>query len=1028
MSRFVRAGYAVVVSVLTAAYYLLPDPPRLIWTAIGLCSVAAIITGVRMNRPRWALPWWLLAAGTFTFIAGDTTYDFLTNTLGMDNPFPSVADVLYLASYPLWAGGLLLIVRARSVGSDRGALLDALVVTIGLGLLSWVFLVKPYVDDASMTWIEKSFSVAYPLGDVLLLAVLARLLIGGARSASMTLLAVGSTGLLGADVLYGLTQLNGEWSTGGPVDIGWIVFYALWGAAALDPGMAGLVEPAGSLSSGLTRPRLLLLASASLVPPALLVVEGAASGNLRNAGVIALASAVLFLLVTARLDGLIISARGSAQRERALRQVGEALVAATDRDELYRVSARAVLDVTGAPAGHRVLLALETNNALRVVHDSEGPFSPALDVAGLMRRHAASLDQQRFLLTADGRAGMPLLLVPLTRDGRQVGAVVVLGDRVRRDGVIDAVRALGAQTLLALESRTLLEQALAQRSETHFRSLIQNASDVILVVDTDLSVVYQTPSVQAVLGYRHDEIQGRPVLDLIAAEDTPHAGLQLARAVRAGGGSRPDNPAEWQVRHADGRVRRAEVTCRNLLDDPNVNGLVLTLHDVTDRRMLEEELKHLAFHDSLTGLPNRALFLDRVEHALRRRGRDRLAVMLIDLDDFKLVNDTRGHAAGDSLLIAVADRLRTCLRAEDTAARLGGDEFAVLVEGVSGEDEARLVADRVLAALREPYPNGEDSLVVRASLGVATSGTDPDAAEMLRQADVAMYAAKDKGKGTHEVFRSSLEDKMAVRLELRRDLERGIERGEFLLHYQPVVDLATGAMQGVEALVRWAHPTRGLVMPGEFIGAVEDTDLALPLGAFVLDRAIAQAAAWQAQFPSEEPIRMSVNVAPRQLRDPGFAGMVAALLARHGFPARALILEITERILAGEDPQAVQAMADLRALGVWIALDDFGTGYSALGYLRRFPVDVLKIDRSFVGGVDRSADDRALVEAIVRLGQAFGLGLVAEGVETEGQREALLALGCRSAQGYLFSRPVAVAELTSLLADQAIGRQYEPAA
>ena len=1030
MPRWSRAAYALLVTGLSVAYLALPDPPRLLWTAIGLAGVGAMALGIRVNRPAAALPWWLLFAGALSFLAGDTCYDLLTGPLGQDNPFPSVADVLYLVSYPLWAGGLLLMVRARSAGANRGALLDALIVTISVGLLSWVFLAKPYVEDASLGWLDKSISVGYPLGDILLLAVGARLIIGGAgRSRPLSLLAAGVVGLLVADVLYGLTQLNGAWSTGGPVDTGWIVFYAAWGAAALRPDMTSLVEPAPVTGGGLTRRRLLVLTAVSLAPSALLLVESQAARERFDAPVIAVASGALFLLVTARLDGFIVVAGRSAQRERALRRAGEALVVAGSREEIYQASARAVLEITGCEDPHRVLLALTSETGLRIAHDSApGSTSAALDVAALARRFEAGLRQHHYVLTRADIAGGPgpgssVLLVRLARDGAVVGLLVAVGSQVRRPGVIDAICALGTQTVLALESKALFEQVLQQRSETHFRSLIQNASDVILVVDPMLRIVYQTPSVQAVLGYHPEEIRDRPVTDLLTAEDADAATRLLARLVRGFGGphQRDELEAEWQVRHADGALLRAEVTCRDLREDPSVGGLVLTLHDVTQRRILEEELKYLAFHDSLTGLPNRGLFLDRVEHALRRRGRtdERLAVMLIDLDDFKLVNDTRGHSVGDSLLVAVGERLRRSLRAGDTAARLGGDEFAILAEGLLGDEEASLLAARVLVALREPYDVDGEPMVVRASVGVATSGWGSKAAELLRQADLAMYAAKDAGKGTHEFFRPSLDDRMSVRIQLRRDLERGLERSEFLLHYQPVVQLCTGRVIGIEALVRWQHPSKGLIFPGDFIDAVEETELALPLGRWVLERAVAQAALWERAHPGPVPLRVSVNVAPRQLRDPDFAGMVAGTLARYGLPARALALEITERMLAGEDPQILAALSALRDLGVSLALDDFGTGYSALAYLRRFPVNELKIDRSFIGGIDRSGDDHALVEAIVRLAQTFGLGLIAEGIETEGQREALLRLGCVEGQGYLFSRPIPAGEMDILLAAQA---------
>ncbi len=1015
MPRWSRPAYALGMLGLAAVYFALADPPRPLWTVIGVAAVAAMVVGIRTHRPDPAAPWWLLCGGTSTFVAGDATYDVLTGPLGRENPFPCAADVLYLGSYVLFAAGLLLLVRARSAGTDRGALLDALVVTVGFGLPAWMFLVEPYVEDASLSPLEKAVSVAYPFGDLLLLAVGARLLIaGGGRCRSLRLLALGVIGLLVADVLYGLTQLSGEWSTGTGADAGWVVFYATWGAAALDPEMARLSDPAARGTPSLTRRRLLLLALSSLVPPTLLTIEASAAQDPVDTNVIAAASAALFVLVTARLDGFLVTGRRSAHREQAVRRAGESLVTASSRDEIYRATVAAVLDIIGA-GDHRVLLAVPGRGGLWVVQDT-GP-GDAVDLTALLARCSAAAQHREYALAdRDGVTGGPVLVVPLGRDGESPGVLVVLGSLVRRPGVIDAVCALASQAVLALNSRALVEQMLQQRSETTFRSLIQNATDVIIVVDADLQVAYQTPSVQAVLGYRPEQLRHRPVTALLTADDAERARLLLRRASE-GPHARAELTAEWQVRTADGQILRAEVTCRDLLDDPSVNGLVLTLHDVTQRRALEEELKYLAFHDSLTGLPNRGLFLDRVEHALRRRGRadERLAVMLIDLDDFKLVNDTRGHAVGDALLVAVGERLRRSLRAGDTAARLGGDEFAVLAEGLRTDGEAGLLAERVLAALREPYEIGDEPMVACASVGVATSGWGAKAAELLRQADLAMYAAKDAGKGTHEFFRPSLDDRMAARLQLRRDLERALERCEFVVHYQPVVLLGTGAIVGIEALVRWQHPSKGLVYPGEFIDAVEETDLAVPLGSWVLDRAVAQAATLR-RGTADPALRVSVNVAPRQLRDPAFADMVAATLGRHGLPADALTLEITERMLAGEDAAIVAALGAMRDLGVSLALDDFGTGYSALAYLRRFPVNELKIDRSFVAGIERSADDHALVEAIIRLAQTFGLGLIAEGIETVGQRDALTTLGCATGQGYLYSRPIPEDELARALA------------
>jgi diguanylate cyclase (GGDEF)-like protein/PAS domain S-box-containing protein len=1042
MPLWARAAYAVSVGALTVAYVALATPPRWMWAAIGLLSVLATAAGIRSNRPRRRLPWYLVAAGTAAFISGDIAYDLLTGVFGLGNPFPSVADVLYLITYPLFAAGLLLMVRARSGRSDMAALVDALIVTVGLGLLSWVFLVKPYVEDDSLSWLEKAVSVAYPLGDVLLLAVLVRLLVGaGAGSRALGLLTVGTVGLLASDVLYGLGQLNGLWQTGGLVDIGWIVFYAAWGAAALQPDMVGMVEPVRARPRVLSRRRLMLLVSVSLVAPGLLLWEGA-TGSFADVVIVAIASAVMFLLVIIRLDGLISLARDSTQRERVLRHSGEKLVATAGRDDIYRVTAEAALEIGGVGPDARALVVLNGRLPARIVFDSttHGPLD--VDVQPLLSRHAAELRRHHFLITDSNRVGVelvpligpgvPMLMAAFTGADEVSGALVVIGTDGSRAGVVDSLCSLATQAALALESADLTEQVLQRRNEAHFRSLIQNASDVILVVDADLHITYQTPSVQAVLGLSWAEVDGRPVTALLAADDVPHARLMLARVARPGerGGQRSASfAAEWRVRHADGRLRAVEVTCSNLLDDPSVQGLVLTLHDITDRRGLEEELKVLAFHDTLTKLPNRALFLDRVEHALGRQGRHRehLAVMLIDLDDFKMINDTRGHGAGDILLIAVAERLRVVLRDQDTATRLGGDEFAVFVEGLAGDHEATQLAERILFELGRPYHLEGEEVAVRASIGVATSEYGSDAAELLRQADLAMYAAKDAGKGTHEFFRASMLHRLESRLKWRHDLERGLREDEFVLHYQPVCNLDTGQVVGAEALLRWQHPEKGLVLAGEFIDVVEQTDLDPPLGAWVLDQAVAQATQWAKASP-DNPVWVSVNVTPRQLREPTFVDTVASALRRHDLPGASLTVEMTERMLADEGGQTQVVMQALRDLGVGLALDDFGTGYSSLAYLRRFPVNILKIDRSFVSGVDRSADDRALVEAIVRLAESFRLEVVAEGIETSQQRHVIQEMGCDRGQGFLFSRPIPGSEFIALLdAQTALGTSLAPA-
>jgi diguanylate cyclase (GGDEF)-like protein len=476
---------------------------------------------------------------------------------------------------------------------------------------------------------------------------------------------------------------------------------------------------------------------------------------------------------------------------------------------------------------------------------------------------------------------------------------------------------------------------------------------------------------------------------------------------------------EWRVRHRDGSWRQFEVVNASLLDDEAVRGIVATLRDVTERRALERELEHQAFHDRLTGLANRALFRDRLEHALARRNRHRdqhpVAVLLLDLDDFKVVNDSLGHAAGDRLLVMVAERLRGHLRASDTTARLGGDEFAVLLDDPAADDEALRVAERLIEVLAAPYQLDGRELFVRASIGVAAAAeTGQPADELLRDADMAMYAAKARSRGGYQVFQPALHEAAVGRLALEADLQRGIEEGQFTLHYQPILELASGRLVGLEALLRWRHPERGWVAPLDFIPAAEASGQIVPIGRFVLRQACRQAVAWQARFPAR-PLRMSVNVSARQLQEPDVAEDIRRVVEDCGMDPRLLVLEITETVLV----QDVEAMAaKLRALtacGLRVAVDDFGTGYSSLSYLHRFPVHLLKIDKSFTDRVDGGFDDAALARAIVRLGQALHLETVAEGVETASQLAALRELGCTFGQGFHFARPLEAAAVEELL-------------
>jgi len=568
--------------------------------------------------------------------------------------------------------------------------------------------------------------------------------------------------------------------------------------------------------------------------------------------------------------------------------------------------------------------------------------------------------------------------------------------------------------------------AATARGEARFQALVNNSSDLITLIDADLAITYQTPSVTRLLGYSEDELIGTQLADLTHPEDRLSLFAARAEAVAA---DQATAISDLRLRHRDGSYRHVQSIHTNLLGDPDVRAVVVTTRDVTAQKQLEAQLQHNAFHDALTGLANRALFADRLQHALARTDRHAtpVAVLFVDLDDFKAVNDDAGHSAGDELLVAVADRLRQVLRPSDTIARLGGDEFAVLIEDGADPAHTAATADRLLAALSEPF-GGDAQVRVTASVGIATGAAGQhDAAELLRHADVAMYAAKEAGKGRSAVFAPDMDSAIIGQLQLKAELARAVERGEFVVHYQPTVELATGRLTGVEALVRWQHPERGLVPPLDFIPLAEQTGLIVPIGRFVLREACRQMSAWHRDHATRPPLTVSVNLSARELDEPGLVGSVRAALEDAQLDPAHLVLEITESLLLVDLPTTVGTLLELRALGVRLAVDDFGTGYSSLAYLENLPVDILKIDKSFVdriadlpaGGEDGGAQRSVMVSAISQLAHALKLQMVAEGIEQPEQVDTLRGLGCQYGQGYYFARPLTADALGDLVSRQA---------
>jgi diguanylate cyclase (GGDEF)-like protein/PAS domain S-box-containing protein len=576
------------------------------------------------------------------------------------------------------------------------------------------------------------------------------------------------------------------------------------------------------------------------------------------------------------------------------------------------------------------------------------------------------------------------------------------------------------QAIVSTESNRLDRHAAGLEAEGRLAALVKHASDLIMIVDENATVRFVTPSAHRILGLSAPELVGSNGLALVHPDDADRAQLMLGRLAH-----HPDARETFVCRmhHGAGGWRWVEVVCTNHLATESINGLVINLRDVTERRELEGKLEWQAFHDPMTGLANRVLFSDRVGHALARRSRGsvELGVLFIDLDHFKVVNDTLGHAAGDSLLREAARRIQGSVRAADTVARLGGDEFAVLLED-AGSRECVETGERLLGQLARAYSIEGREIFTGASIGVTVAEPGVTWEELVRDADVAMYVAKGAGRGRVVVFEPSMREEVAERLHLEADLRRAIQDQELQVHYQPQFDLRTGEVLGAEALARWMHPTRGNIAPSRFVPIAEQAGLMAELSRYVLAMACRDAAQWQLPTGERADLHVSVNLSGRHLQEAQVVEDVAAALADAQLDPALLTIEITESVMMHNTQASIAVLRDLKALGITIAIDDFGTGYSSLSYLQQFPIDILKIDKAFVDKLGTADSDEALARAILALGDALGLATIAEGVETMRQVEILQALGCLLGQGFLFSRPLPSRAFADLLSNGGLGR------
>jgi diguanylate cyclase (GGDEF)-like protein/PAS domain S-box-containing protein len=570
---------------------------------------------------------------------------------------------------------------------------------------------------------------------------------------------------------------------------------------------------------------------------------------------------------------------------------------------------------------------------------------------------------------------------------RATGGAWSPGDRTR-------LQALAAVASGALANAVLYEQ---------LHAITRSLGEGVLALDDHGRITFANPAAETLLGWRHGELVG---LEIAAAVDPDgrdgERWVHLPR-LRAGHTLRLD---EHVVTRRDGTPVDVSLTASPVLHEDAVVGVVVVFRDVRERKALERRLVHQAFHDPLTGLPNRALFLDRLEHAQARglRSGGAQAVLFIDVDRFKVINDSLGHRVGDQVLQTIASRIVGTLRPSDTVARFGGDEFTVLLEQVDDPSDAAQAAERILRALQVPMVAGGREVVVTVSIGIAAAHAGKASSDLLAAADIAMYQAKSRGKNRYVVAEDDADERALARLDLETELRLAITDGQLEVHYQPVVHAQSGALYGLEALVRWRHPTLGLLAPGYFMEVAEESGLVLPLGEWVLEQACVAAVGWRRRHPNA-PVMMAVNLSARQFQQPDLCDQVAAVLERTGLDPSLLALEITETVVMEDTETTLATLRALKQLKVRLSIDDFGTGYSSLSYLKRFPVDAVKIDKSFVDGLDSGPVDREIVRAVIRLATAVGMQTIAEGVETVAQQEQLRLLGCSMLQGYLLSRP-----------------------
>lgn len=1114
---------------------------------VGWASVAIGLGLARRSEGQVRRTWLCFAGAASMFLVGGVVRTVHGVAIDVERPFPSPADAILVVGHGFLITGSILLGHLRSPDRNKAAIIDGAIIGAGIETVVWTVVLWPYLTDASVSEAARGINGFYALLTTVLLASIARLAVGpGARTLSYRLLAIAVVLIFVQDLWVTVEVVGGPEARIGRALAPFI--FVFFGAAALHPDLARITEAADTLEVRLTRQRVALLFGALLVNPAMLLLQRA-MGREPAVAIAVISSVLISVLVMSRLFLLLRTQERATATEQALRRGNGQLAVATDRTAMFRSALESVVDLIGQRDDVRVSVISSARGRLEVLastgYRADDACDRALDedtatwwgddtveahpveltgapldvdapdeeawtyVVPMASHHADSgallvtapeplpLVQRQAIDDLATTTGLALTSAHLsealarTRVERRFKALVenssdlvvvidqdrtitfvssaarrLLGrdedllvgstpdelpvpeDAALLDGLLDRAGAasfthpveirlqhadgtlrwfeMAARDLrdepeiegFVLNCREVSDRKDAElrlfRSEARFRALVQNVSDVVAVIDDWGRFTYVSPAITRLLGYRAEQLLDTPATSIIANDQRSIAQDLLLAALREVADSAQPTSIELRAIALDGSIRTLDVTVSDLRHDPAVHGVVLNARDVTLRKQLESTLRHQAHHDALTGLANRTRFTELVEDAASA-GDTAACVLFVDLDDFKTVNDSLGHAVGDELLIAVAGRLSASLPAEATPARLGGDEFAVLVRPTADDLGPVGVALRLLHELRVPFDINGWEIVVTASIGIAAIGGESTTAEVvLRNADMAMYLAKERGKDRVELFEEAMHVTAFERLELKADLARAITAGQLALVYQPVVSLETGRITGAEALVRWDHPRRGRLSPDAFIGIAEETGLIVQLGQWVLEEACQQLRTWQLGLPSGAALSMSVNLSVRQLEQASIVDAVRDAVDQFGLDPKTLTLEITETVIIDHMEQDRSRLTALKDLGVQIALDDFGVGYSSLRYADDLPVDVLKVDRSFVGGI-AGGEPTPVLEAIVALGGRLGVHTVAEGIENAQQLAALKTIGCDLGQGYYFSPPLTPDAFVDLL-------------